>query len=79
MTTTTKARTASGMPQTATHDAEARPMIAGAEARVWTERMHPRELACALPALVNGVVVAKHAFGMVAKHAFGMTAANGSV
>ena len=38
-------------------------MIAGAEATVWTERM--------LSALVNGVVVAQHAFGM--------TAANGSV
>ena len=27
----------------------------GAEAKVWTERMHARELACALSALVNGV------------------------
>jgi RNA-directed DNA polymerase len=35
------------MPETAAHDAEARPMIAGAEAGVWTERM--------LSALVNGV------------------------
>jgi RNA-directed DNA polymerase len=35
------------MPETAAHDAEARPMIAGAEASVWTERM--------LSALVNGV------------------------
>jgi RNA-directed DNA polymerase len=43
----TEARTASGMPGTAAHDAEARPRIAGAEASVWTERM--------LSALVNGV------------------------
>lgn len=35
------------MPGTAAHDAEARPLIAGAEASVWTERM--------LSALVNGV------------------------
>jgi RNA-directed DNA polymerase len=35
------------MPQTAAHDAEARPRLAGAEAGVWTERM--------LSALVNGV------------------------
>jgi RNA-directed DNA polymerase len=35
------------MPVTAAHDAEARPRLAGAEAKVWTERM--------LSALVNGV------------------------
>ena len=63
VTTTIEAKAASGMPETAAHDAEVRPMIAGAEAAVWTERM--------LSALVNGVVVAQHAFGM--------TAANGSV
>ena len=63
MKTTTEAQTASGMPETAARDAEGRPMIAGAEASVWTERM--------LSALGNGVVVAQHAFGM--------TAANGSV
>ena len=63
MKATTGAKQASGMPETAAHDAEARPTTAGAEATVWTERM--------LSALVNGVVVAQHAFGM--------TAANGSV
>ena len=47
MTTRTEAQTASGVPVTAAHDAEARPEIAGAEASVWTERM--------LSALVNGV------------------------
>jgi hypothetical protein len=45
--TTTEAQTAPGMPQRAAHGAEARCMIAGAEAAVWTERM--------LSALVNGV------------------------
>lgn len=43
----TAATAASGMPQTAAHDAEADRTIAGAEAGVWTERM--------LSALVNGV------------------------
>ena len=43
----TKAQKASGMPDTAAHDAEAPRTIAGAEASVWTERM--------LSALVNGV------------------------
>ena len=47
MKTTTEAQTAPGMPQRAAHGAEARCMIAGAEAAVWTERM--------LSALVNGV------------------------
>ena len=51
------------MPATAAQGADARRAIAGAEAAVWTERM--------LSALVNGVVVAKHASGM--------TPANGSV
>jgi len=49
--TTTEAQTAPGMPQRAAHGAEARPMLAGAEAAVWTARM--------LSALVNGVVVSK--------------------
>jgi RNA-directed DNA polymerase len=47
----TEARTASGMPDTAAHDAEANrtmaPAVAGAESAVWTPRM--------LSALVNGV------------------------
>ena len=43
----TEAQKASGMPDTAAHDAEAPRTIAGAEASVWTERM--------LSALVNGV------------------------
>lgn len=47
MKTTTAAQTAPGMPQRAAHGAEARPMLAGAEAGVWTARM--------LSALVNGV------------------------
>ena len=47
VTTMTEARAASGVPATAAHGAEARPLIAGAEASVWTERM--------LSALVNGV------------------------
>lgn len=47
MKTTTEAQTAPGMPERAAHGAEARPMLAGAEASVWTERM--------LSALVNGV------------------------
>ena len=47
MKTTTEARAASGMPVMAAHDAEARPLIAGAEATVWTDRM--------LSALVKGV------------------------
>lgn len=56
VTTMTGARDASGMPATAAHDAEARPMIAGAEASVWTERMSCRRRALpARPALVNGV------------------------
>ena len=63
MKSTNEAQRASGMPATAAHDAEARPTTTGAEAAVWTERM--------LSALVNGVVVAEHAFGM--------TAASGSV
>ena len=40
----------------AKHGADARRTVAGVESSVWTERM--------LSALVNGVVVAKHAFGM---------------
>jgi len=63
VTTMTGAQRASGMPETAAHDAEASRTVAGAEASVWTERM--------LSALENGVVVAKHASGM--------TVANGSV
>ena len=51
MKTTTEAQTAPGMPERVAHGAEARPMLAGAEASVWTERM--------LSALVNGVVVSK--------------------
>ena len=43
----TEAQTAPGMPERATQGAEARCMIAGAEASVWTERM--------VSALVNGV------------------------
>ena len=39
VTTMTEAQKASGMPETAAHDAEARPMVAGAEASVWTERI----------------------------------------
>ena len=64
MKTTTKAQTAPGMPETAAHGAEARPMIAGVEAGVWTERM--------LSALVNGGVVPK-------ARASSATAASGSV
>ena len=56
MTTMTGASEASGMPETAAHDAEARPIIAGAEASVWTERMSCRRRALlARPALANGV------------------------
>ena len=47
MTTMSGAKAASGMPETAAHDADARRTVAGAEASVWTERM--------LSALVNGV------------------------
>ena len=64
VTTMTEAQKASAMPETAAHDAEARPMVAGAEASVWTERM--------LSALVNGVVVPK-------ARASSATAASGSV
>ena len=39
----------------ATHGADARRTIAGLESSAWTERMHARELACALSALENGV------------------------
>ena len=47
MTTMSGAKAASGMPETAAHDADARRTVAGAEASVWTERM--------LSALGNGV------------------------
>ena len=47
MKATTEAQTASGMPETAAHDADAPRTVAGVEASVWTERM--------LSALVNGV------------------------
>ena len=64
VTTMTEAQTASGMPVTATHGADVRRTIAGAEASVWTERM--------LSALVNGGVVPK-------ARASSATAASGSV
>jgi RNA-directed DNA polymerase len=47
VTAMTEAQKASGMPETAAHDAEAPRTVAGAEASVWTERM--------LSALFNGV------------------------
>ena len=56
MKPTDEAQTAPPVPVTATHGADARRTVAGVESSVWTERM--------LSALVNGVVVAKHAFGM---------------
>ena len=52
MKTTTEAQTAPGMPERAAHGAEARPMLAGAEASVWTERMSCRRRA--LPARRSG-------------------------